>query len=162
MSDSREPPPIVVCVRLTFAQEESWMVPDLADFCMGRIMDGSRTCSFSFPKQKCSPIEFLFISSSIDRGGAIISSHPPFCAEGEGEVSLFPFSMGLFAVHNGLFSKWKTAHFKILEITLKKNQHTAKSQQSLLFLPASPLHPQAFNLCFYLIGQFILAIFCLR
>lgn len=115
-----------------------------ADFCLGRIMDGSRPCLltfackeswmvpelalFFFPKQKCSPIEFLFISSSIDRRGAIISSHPPFCAEGEGEVSLFPFSMGLFAVHNGLFSKWKTTHFKILEITFKKkNQHTAKS-----------------------------------
>lgn len=30
----------------------------------------------------------------------------------------------------------------------------------MTFLPASPLHPQAFNLYFYLIGYFILAIFC--
>lgn len=117
------------------------MVPDLADFCMGRIMDGSRTCSFSFPKQKCSPIEFLFISSSIDRGGAIISSHPPFCAEGEGEVSLFPFSMGLFAVHNGLFSKWKTAHFKILEITLKKNSAHGKILAIYALSPCLPPPP---------------------
>lgn len=114
------------------------MVSDLADFCMGRIMDGSRTCSFSFPKQKCSPIEFLFISSSIDRGGAIISSHPPFCAEGEGEVSLFPFSMGLFAVHNGLFSKWKTAHFKILEITLKKKISTRQNPSNLCSFSLPP------------------------
>lgn len=117
MSDSREPLPLC-CMRE-------------ADFCIGRIMDGSRLCLFfSFLKQKCSPVDFLFLSSSIDRGGAIISSHPPFCAEGEGEVSLFPFSMGLFAFHNGFFSKWKTTHFKILEITFFKKKKKVSTRQN--------------------------------
>lgn len=88
------------------------------EVCIGRIIDGPDLASFSFLKQKRSPIEFLFISSSIDRGWAIISSHLPFCAEGKERWAYFPFPWAC-SLSTMIF------HFKILEITLFKKKKSA-------------------------------------
>lgn len=100
-----------------------------ADVCIGRMIDGPDLASFSFLKQKCSPIEFLFISSSIDRGWAISSSQLPFCAEGKERWAYFPFPWvcSLPTMTFSVSGKQHTSKSWKLPYLKRKSQHTAKS-----------------------------------
>lgn len=126
-----------------------------ADFCLGRIMDGSRPCWLLHGKNHGWFQNLLFFFSETEMLSHRISLHFLLYRQGRSNhfipsallcrgwrrVSLFPFSMGLFAVHNGLFSKWKTTHFKILEITLKKKSAHGKILAIYALSPCLPPAP---------------------